>query len=132
MWTYKREIDNLKQQVSSLTTELTTLLKNLQNPTQLMRLILTAVILSVKKNYPSVASYSSSQQPQCAAPSKPPKPPQVTSDKKFYLIFYGITESQVNTPKMDRQQHNFHQISLILSSIDTSLSSAAIKDFYRL
>ena len=129
--TYKREIDNLKQQVSSLTTELTTLKKSTESDTINEAHSDSSNTVS-NKNYPSVASNSSSQQPQHAALSKPPKPPQITSDKKFNLIFYGITESPVNTPKMDRQQHDFHQISSILSSIDTSLSSAAIKDFYRL
>ena len=84
---------------------------------------------SKNNNSHSVISNSSAQQPQCPAP---PKPPQVTPDKKFNLIFYGISESPINTPRTDRQQHDFHQISLILSSIDTSLTSASIKDFYRL
>ena len=61
----------------------------------------------------------------------PPKPPQLTPEKKFNLIFYGITESPVNTPRTNRQQHDLQNILSTLSIID-SLTSSLIKDFHRL
>ena len=62
----------------------------------------------------------------------PPKPPQITPEKKFNLIFYGITESPVNTPRTNRQQHDLQNILSTLSTIDSSLTSSLIKDFHRL
>ena len=62
----------------------------------------------------------------------PPKPPQITPEKKFNLIFYGTTESPVNTPRTNRQQHNLQNILSTLSIIDSSLTSSLIKDFHRL
>ena len=53
-------------------------------------------------------------------------------EKKFNLIFYGVSESPINTQRTDRQQHDFQEISSILSSLDSSLTSASIKDLYRL
>ena len=130
LFKYKQEIVNLKQQVSSLTTELSTLKNSTQSGTTIeVQSDSTPGDASKNNNSHSVISNSSAQQPQCPAP---PKPPQVTPEKKFNLIFYGISESPINTPRTDRQQHDFHQISSILSSIDTSLTSASIKDFYRL
>ena len=62
----------------------------------------------------------------------PPKPPQITPEKKFDLIFYGITESPVNTPRTNHQQYDLQNILSALSTIDSSLTSSLIKDFHRL
>ena len=65
-------------------------------------------------------------------PTIPPRPSQVTPDKKFNLIFYGITESPINTPRTNRQQHDIQNILSVLSTVDSSLTSSSIKDFHRL
>ena len=47
-------------------------------------------------------------------------------------MFYGIKESPADTSKSDRLKHDLDGILTILSDINTTLTSASIKDYYRL
>ena len=62
----------------------------------------------------------------------PPKPPPSIIDRKYNVVFYGIKESPVDTSKSDRLKHDLDGILTILSDINTTLTSASIKDYYRL
>ena len=62
----------------------------------------------------------------------PPKPPPSITDRKYNVVFYGLNESPADTPRSDRLKHDIDNILTILSGIDSTLTSASIKDFYRL
>ena len=62
----------------------------------------------------------------------PPKPPSLVSDKRYNVVFYGVDEPPKETSRSDRQKHDLDKLLNILSSLDSSLTSASIKDFHRL
>ena len=67
-----------------------------------------------------------------ALPKPRPKPSSIISDKRYNVILYGIEESPANTYRADRQKYDLGKILNIMSDIDSSITSASIKDFYRL
>ena len=67
-----------------------------------------------------------------ALPKLRPKPPSIISDKRFNVVLYGLEESPANTYRADRQKYDLGKILNIMSDIDSSITSASIKDFYRL
>ena len=62
----------------------------------------------------------------------PPRPPPSIIDRKYNVVFYGIKESPADTSKSDRVKHDLEGTLTKLSDIDTTLTSALIKDYYRL
>ena len=62
----------------------------------------------------------------------PPKPPPSITDRKYNVVLYGLNESPADTPRSDRLKHDIDNILTILSGIDSTLTSASIKDFYSL
>ena len=67
-----------------------------------------------------------------ALPKLRPKPPSIISDKRFNVVLYGLEESPANTYRADRQKYDLGKILHIMSDIDSTITSASIKDFYRL
>ena len=104
---YKQEVEDLKIQVSFLTTELATRKKSTQPVTTSEPQSDSTLVNTNNNNSHSVFPSKSIQQP---------KPPQAAPENKFNLIFYGVSESPINTQRTDRQQHDFQEISSILSS----------------
>ena len=68
----------------------------------------------------------------CAKSVPLSKPPPVVSDKRYNAVLHGIDESPTHTPRSDHQKHDLDKLLNILSSIDTSLTTASIQDFHRL
>ena len=66
-----------------------------------------------------------------ARPLPPKSPPSIT-DRKNNDVFYSIKESPEDTSRYDLLKHDLDDIFTIVSGIDTTLTSASIKDFYRL
>ena len=64
-------------------------------------------------------------------PIVPPKPPPIT-DRKYNVVLYGINESPADTPRSDQFKHDQDNMLTVLSDIDPSLTSASVKDFFRL
>ena len=62
----------------------------------------------------------------------PPKPPPIVSDRRYNVVLFGIDEPSAEILRSDRQKHDLEKLLSIMSSIDASITSASIKDFYRL
>ena len=60
-----------------------------------------------------------------------PKPPQSITDRKYNVVFYGINKSPADTPRSDRLKHDIDKILAVLSDIDSTFTTASVKDFYR-
>ena len=58
--------------------------------------------------------------------------PPAVSERRSNVVFYGIPESPPKTSKFDRQKHELGIVVNTLSGIDSSITSASIKDIYRL
>ena len=65
-------------------------------------------------------------------PTPPPLPPPLVSDKRFNVVLYGINETSKATSRSERQKHDLDNLLAVLSDIDSSFTSASIKDFHRL
>ena len=64
--------------------------------------------------------------------SAPPKPPPVVSERRFNVVLYGTEESSTDTIRSDCQKHDLKHLLDIMSSLDSSVTAASLKDFYRL
>ena len=64
--------------------------------------------------------------------SAPPKPPLVVSERKFNIVLYGIKESLPETTRSDHQKHDLKYLLNIMHSLDSLITAALFKDFYRL
>ena len=59
------------------------------------------------------------------------EPPKEKSDKLFNVVMYGIKESQPNSSRATRLQHDMKAMQNVLANIDLVLSkSSIIRDFH--
>ena len=122
------EIDFLKASIRSLSDELLAVKSSLDASPLLTR---SYASVAIDAKEASKQNYLGPVTPP-AITHKPSSTSKIDNDRKCNLILFGIDECDSGTPRLNRTQHDFKQVTSALSHLNSDVTSNSVVDCHRL
>ena len=120
---YKKEITELKEQISSLASKITKLLESLQSQN----------MLTQPSHLTTVTNVSQTPPPKSDDGQTIPRSNTVLNDgRKYNIILYGLKECEKGTKRPIRMKEELEQVTQILTATEKSVGPQSIRDCFRL
>jgi uncharacterized phage infection (PIP) family protein YhgE len=117
------KVQQLEEEIRGLKTALNSAAHHSQQPSQLAG---TVTQDPARRSYASVAG------PSGESDSNPVLKQEPNSDKKFNIVIYGIDECPKGMTRSERLDSDLSKVVSVVSGINSSVQSQAIKDYFRL
>ena len=117
------KVQQLEEEIRGLKTALNSAAHHSQQPSQLAG---TVTQDPARRSYASVAG------PSGESDSNPVLKQEPNSDKKFNIVIYGIDECPKGMTRSERLDSDLSKVVSVMSGINSSVQSQAIKDCFRL